>query len=224
MRCAPSEATNKTRQTSFDRVLMKKTLLVMVALFAGVMLLILAGCGGDGASSTSGSGEEQEGFSVRSTKAQIFQRARTSAMRIRPVEADIVWFDSPVERARQMVRMVLDGIESDDTVVPARGISYREVFVDDAKTAWIDLEASNLNGIRGSDGEAALVACLARTLVENIDEIERVGILVEGQPRRALSGHLDLTRTFTGREWDTISWFRSSPLLPGRAAADVRPA
>ncbi|MDQ7087410.1 MAG: hypothetical protein Q9Q13_05930 [Acidobacteriota bacterium] len=53
----------------------------------------------------------------------------------------------------------------------------------------------------GSDAEQAVVAALARSLVEGLDEVRAVGLLVGGENRRTLAGHVDLTRVYDGSEW-----------------------
>jgi hypothetical protein len=141
---------------------------------------------------------------VKMQPVTIYQRAATSEVALVGVPAQIVWLDSPIERARQIVRIALEGTEQSNveayrpTVKP---LAFRDVFIDDRGIAWIDLEPDSALKVGGSDEEQSLVAVLARSLVEGLDEVRRVGLLVDGEPRRTLAGHVDLERTFRGTEW-----------------------
>jgi hypothetical protein len=133
----------------------------------------------------------------------IYLRAPGEALALAAVPSRIVYFPSPVERARQIVRLVLDGVpEATGAVAPVRaGVRLREVLIDDRGIAWVDLEGPSLRAVGGSDEEMALVAALARSLNENLEEVARVGFLVSGEPVETLAGHVDATRTYSGYEW-----------------------
>jgi len=133
----------------------------------------------------------------------IYLRAPGEALALAAVPARIVYFPAPVERARQIARLVLDGVpEATGAVAPARaGVRLREALIDDRGIAWVDLEGPSLRVVGGSDEEMALVAALARSLNENLEEVARVGFLVSGEPAETLAGHVDVTRTYTGYEW-----------------------
>jgi len=138
-----------------------------------------------------------------------------------PVPGRIVDFPSPGDRARELVRLVLDGPSpsSPDAVRPAPpGVEYREVFLDPRGIAWVDFRGKGPWARMGSDEEQALLACLARTLVRGIPGVRRVGFLVEGETRRTLAGHVDLSRTWTGEEWPAIG--EDVPAAGDGSAAD----
>ena len=144
------------------------------------------------------------GPAVRMQPVTIYQRAPTADVTLVGIPAQIVWLDSPVERARQIVRIALEGTgqEQVEAYPPTlRSMEYRDVFIDDRGIAWVDLEPASALRVGGSDEEQALVAVLPRSLVEGLEEVRRVGVLVDGEPRRTLAGHLDLERTFDGSEW-----------------------
>lgn len=137
----------------------------------------------------------------------IYTRADTGDLAVAGDVGQIVWHGSPSDRARQIVDLVLNGLPGEDGKAhpPAPGVRWQEVYVDDRGVAWVDLDGRTLDVIRGSDQEQALVASLARSLVEALDEVSRIGVLVDGEPRRTLIGHVDLSRTFTGLEWPSAS-------------------
>lgn len=142
------------------------------------------------------------GLSVRYLPVTIYQRATTEELALAPAVARIVDFPSPVEKARQIVRLALEGVLGAEGVLAVpRGVHYREVFIDDRRTAWVDLDGASLGSVGGSEDEQLVMAVLARSLVEDLDEVDRVGLLIDGRPAASLRGHIDLSRTYTGREW-----------------------
>ncbi len=148
-----------------------------------------------------------------------YQRAADGRALV-PVPGRIVDFPSPVDRARELVRLVLEGPPpvAVGAVRPAPpGIEYREVYLDPRGIAWVDFRAEGPWERMGSDEEQALLACLARTLVRGIPLVERVGFLVEGETRRTLAGHVDLSRTWTGNEWQVAG---EGPLAAGGETGD----
>lgn len=143
---------------------------------------------------------------VRYLPVTIYQRAPTEAFALAPAVGRIVDFPSPVEKARQIVRLVLEGVPGAPGVLAIPpGVHYREVYIDDRRIAWVDLDGASLGAIGGSEDEQLVVAVLARSLVEDLDEVDRVGLLVDGKPALSLRGHIDLSRTYTGREWPLMA-------------------
>lgn len=140
---------------------------------------------------------------IRTESVTIYLRARTDEVALAPVPAKIVWFNAPVDRARQVVQLVLEGVPGAEGVVaPVRaGVRYRDVLIATDGTAWVDLDGATIDAVEGSDAEQALVASLARSLVSALPDVRRAGITVDGRPRATLAGHVDLMRTYTGREW-----------------------
>lgn len=109
---------------------------------------------------------------------------------------------SPI--AAQIVRLVLEGFpENSNTVSPApAGVKCRGVFIDDRGTAYVDLDGATIGTIHGADEEESLVAAVSRSLVDGLQEVKRVSFLIDGEPRDTLAGHVDLSRQFSGREWE----------------------
>lgn len=143
------------------------------------------------------------GVEVAYEEVIVYLRDPEEKLALVAVPGRIIAFPSALDRARQIARLVLDGIpETTEGVPPARpGVALLNVYLDDRRTAWLDLDAASLRVVGGSDEEQALVAALARSLVDNLHEIDRVGFLVSGRPAETLAGHMDVTRTYTGYEW-----------------------
>ena len=70
----------------------------------------------------------------------------------------------------------------------------RQAYVLDSGVAYLDFSA-DLEGIGGGSMEEILaVYAIVNSVVVNIPEVDRVGILVNGRPVATLNGHLDLRR------------------------------
>lgn len=90
-----------------------------------------------------------------------------------------------------VVEALIDGPESPLAPVLDSETRVLGVYVDDANTAYIDLE--NAAGIPPSPGvrtELLSVYSLVNTLVVNIDGIDRVKILIGGSEAETLAGHI----------------------------------
>ena len=162
---------------------------------------------------------------VRTQPVMIYQRAATAELTLEGVEGQIVWFPGAVERAEEIVRLVLEGVEQQGVLPPAgRPLAYRRVFIDSQGVAWVDLDADAVDRLEGSDTEQAVVAALARSLVEGLDEVRAVGVLVGGETRRTLAGHVDLTRVYDGSEWPRAFGDGLSSEMPEAAPAGASPS
>jgi spore germination protein GerM len=100
------------------------------------------------------------------------------------------------DRAKQIVADLISGPTSDRAfrALPP-GTLLRQVFVLEDGTSYVDLSSDVLHGLGGgSTGELLAVYALIDSLVLNVPEIRRVGILVDGREIESLNGHLDLRR------------------------------
>jgi hypothetical protein len=81
-----------------------------------------------------------------------------------------------------------------------RDIRLRELFIDAAGTAYIDLTPGPQKDVRASAWEEQLaIYSLVNTLLQNFEEIKQVELLLDGREAQTLAGHMDLSRTFTKR-------------------------
>jgi spore germination protein GerM len=77
-------------------------------------------------------------------------------------------------------------------VIPPK-IQLRNGFLMPAGLVVLDLAVDS--GLSfGSAEELSIVASLVDTVLQNVANTERVGILVNGEPAESLGGHVDLTR------------------------------
>lgn len=82
----------------------------------------------------------------------------------------------------------------DPTIPPETQL--RELYiVPEEKCAYLDFnQAFRTNHPGGSAGELLTIYSLVNTLIDNLEGIERVQILVEGETIETLAGHIDITK------------------------------
>jgi spore germination protein GerM len=107
-------------------------------------------------------------------------------------------FDSPSpgDRARQILSDLLEGPNDRGAMraVP-RGVRLRQVYVTNSGIAFADFSSDLKLAIAGgSMDEVLTVYSIVNSLALNIKEINKVGILVDGEECETLSGHMDLRR------------------------------
>jgi hypothetical protein len=102
------------------------------------------------------------------------------------------------ERAEELLRALLDIYLDKNSPHPlGAGSEIRDVYLVDPGLAVIDLNAAFANLHRsGVLVEELTVASFIETLSANIPGIIRIKILVEGNQRDSLAGHIDLTNFF----------------------------
>lgn len=215
----------------------KRTIIAIVAGAVAVAVLILfvlivfwlscarrsprSGAGASGGAAATAPITQGAPSEIKTQQVTIYQRSDQDDPILAGVPAQVVWFTAPVDRARQVVQLVLEGVPGAENATPPGppGIQYRDVYITKTGVAWVDLDGATLGGLDGSDEELALVGALARSLTEALGEVQRVGVLVDGRPRQTLAGHVDLTRTYTGREWPAIGGSAASPPPPPETPA-----
>ncbi len=111
-----------------------------------------------------------------------------------PEEAEIFETTSPGDRAKQIIADLISGPNEPFAlrVIPQRTV-LRQIYVLPNGTAWADFNEELRVGLGGgARRERLLVYSIVDSLVLNIPEIVRVGLLIEGRQVETLSGHMDL--------------------------------
>jgi len=81
-----------------------------------------------------------------------------------------------------------------------KDVRLRELYFDASGTAYVDLTAVQQKEVRTSAGdELTALYALVNTLLQNIEEIKRVRVLLDGREAQTLAGHIDLSRAFSKR-------------------------
>lgn len=97
--------------------------------------------------------------------------------------------------AKNAVRSLLSGPRTELAPLFKPGVDLRQVFVDQAGTAFVDLsvQAGGQGGV-GAVQERLGLWALVNTLCLNFKEIKAVKVLVNGGEAPALFGHVDISR------------------------------
>jgi spore germination protein GerM len=103
---------------------------------------------------------------------------------------------APGDRAKQILADLISGSDEQENLraVPP-GTQLRQVYILEDGTAFVDFSADLKEGMRGgSTEELFTIYAIVNSVVLNIPEIRRLGILIDGEPVETLNGHLDLRR------------------------------
>ena len=74
---------------------------------------------------------------------------------------------------------------------------FREIFVTEQGLAVIDLDPADLSQHPGgTTSEYLSLYTLAKTLTDNFSELKKIQILVGGELKESLAGHLDISQPF----------------------------
>ena len=103
---------------------------------------------------------------------------------------------APGDQIKQIVADLISGPTSTDALrVLPPGTLLRQAYVLGNGVAFLDFSSELTEGMGGgSMSEILAVYAIIDSVVLNIAEITRVGILVNGRPLKTLNGHLDLRR------------------------------
>ena len=104
---------------------------------------------------------------------------------------------------QSQARVILAAMLGDQRVAHTallKDVRLRELYLDASGTAYVDLASVQQKEIRVSarDELMALYA-VVNTLLQNIEEIKRVRVLLDGREAQTLAGHIDLSRAFSKR-------------------------
>lgn len=181
----------------------------LVALVALVALVCPAGCGGGG-DDRERTGEEGgvEPPGDPEGEATITPLARRSVEIYFPSTTDdglvsefreIFDTATPGDQIKQIVADLISGPTTDEaTKALPGGTRLRQVYVLDDGTAWLDFSSELTDGIGGgSMKELLVVYAVVNSVVANVPQVRKVGILVSGRPVETLNGHVHLLNPLT---------------------------
>ncbi len=106
-----------------------------------------------------------------------------------------------VARVDKLVRLLVDGPGSANAApVLPEGTKIRKVYMGPGGLVMIDFEPT-LDELRsyGAGGELLSVFALIHTICENVDEVNSVQILVGGEVRETLAGHVRISEPMKPR-------------------------
>ena len=108
-------------------------------------------------------------------------------------ERDLLHAEDAISFAKMIVTALSEGPRQDLMRTLPPETVLRALFIDQNKTAYVDLnESLKENHPGGSLAEILTIYAIVNSLVLNIPEIETVKILFDGRESMTLCGHMDL--------------------------------
>ncbi len=102
-----------------------------------------------------------------------------------------------VERVNQIKQVLLELIAGpaypQHIPVLPEVVELREVYSDGHGVAYLDFSRA-LAGPVGTTGELLRVYAVVNTMLKNFEEFKGIQLLVEGEERESLAGHIDIRR------------------------------
>jgi len=145
----------------------------------------------------------------------IFPDAESDPLKIKERQVAILWFSDQQElllvgekryiirqsdaaaQAKEVVRALLDGSKEKNINTFPAGVTLRDVRIDEAGIAYVNFTSSLTKLHPGSSStEMASINSLTNTLAQNVSEIKKVKILVEGKELSSIKGHISTSKAF----------------------------
>jgi spore germination protein GerM len=115
---------------------------------------------------------------------------------------DVVVKDQTADQVRAIYRELLAGPSKGHTALFPEGSELLEAYWTDRGTLFLDWSRALTQGFRGGSAkERSLIASMVRTAGDNLPGVERVMILVEGEPVATIGGHFDVLSPLPVRDW-----------------------
>ena len=155
-----------------------------------LLIPVLVACGGKGPEPVAETPESWEGYG---NQVRVLYFATGSG--------DLSWseearaleiLEDPAERVEATLRELFEGPREVDGRAFPLGCGLEQVFVESDGTVTLDFTRSTVQRLSraGSLEERVAMAALRRTLRVNFPELKRMRLLVAGEVRETLGGHL----------------------------------
>ncbi len=115
---------------------------------------------------------------------------------------DVVVKERPADQVRAVYRELLAGPAEGHVALFPEGTELLEAYWTDRGTLYLDWNKTLTQGFRaGTARERALIASIVRTAGDNLPDVNRVMLLVEGEPVETIGGHFDVLSPLLVRDW-----------------------
>ncbi|RJP81113.1 MAG: spore gernimation protein [Desulfobacteraceae bacterium] len=102
--------------------------------------------------------------------------------------------DDPLEMGRMIIKELIQGPNGNLVRTIPVGTALNAIYISKEGTAFVDFsDMIRENHPGGSQTELLTVYSIVNSITLNINEVERVKILIEGRESQTLAGHIDLT-------------------------------
>lgn len=98
------------------------------------------------------------------------------------------------DQAKQALLELLKGPRSSLVAVVPQGTELKELYLDEAGMAYVDLsKEASLHHPGGVFAERLTIAAIVNTLMYNFQEITGVRLFIDGEPQETLAGHVRIS-------------------------------
>jgi len=112
-------------------------------------------------------------------------------------EREIVADSSIIRQAKQAIEELIKGSEKGLISPLPPETKLRELYLTKEGVAYVDFSEDIVQKqLSGSSAEISTIYSIVNSLSYNFDSIKKVFILIEGQERETLGGHINLSRPF----------------------------
>ena len=116
---------------------------------------------------------------------------------LHPEEREIAAYSSIVHQAKQTIEELIKGSQIGYISPFPPETELRELFVTKEGVAYVDFSEDIVEKhLSGSSAEISTIFSVVNSLTYNFDSIKKVFILIEGQEKETLGGHINLSRPF----------------------------
>jgi hypothetical protein len=145
----------------------------------------------------------------------LFPPVDLDALKKKEKQVVIIWFSDQQElllvgekryifkeidaasQAKEVIKVLLDGSKNGNVNTFPAGVALRDVKIDDAGIAYVNFTKSLTKLHPGSSSaEMASINSLTNSLTENVPDIKKVKILVEGKEITSIKGHISTSKAF----------------------------
>ncbi len=119
-----------------------------------------------------------------------------TSLEITPVKVELRLYPELTERLKQIVTALIKETPPNYRNPIPRGTSLNEAYIDSQKTAYLDFSRHLADGhIGGTTAELLTVIAILKTVFDAFpDDIIHVQILIDGEEKDTLAGHINLSQ------------------------------
>jgi len=115
---------------------------------------------------------------------------------------DVVVKDHPVDQVRAIFRELIAGPSGNRVSPFPEGTELLNTYWSPRGTLYLDWNRALVTGFRGGTGrERQLLGSIVKSAVDNLPDVQRVAILVEGSPVETIGGHYDTLLPLEAEDW-----------------------